>query len=79
MCELYCRADAIYVAPECEAPVHADAAQIEARGWLGELRRHSGWHEWKGRYPEEHWLMDEVFKRAAVENAELMRRAHTHP
>ncbi|WP_342629580.1 ferredoxin family protein [Nguyenibacter vanlangensis] len=43
MCELYCPADAIYVAPgrdEAEAP---DPAAILASGQLGRVRRDHGW------------------------------------
>lgn len=66
MCELYCQADAIYVAPDCERPSSVDESAILASGWLGEFRRHHGWHEWEGdpRYPNEHWRMESVFLRA---------------
>jgi hypothetical protein len=30
----------------------------------GNFRRDSGWDEWQGRYPNEHWLMEGVFRRA---------------
>lgn len=66
MCELYCEADAIYVAPDCENPTPVEEAAIVASGLLGEFRRHHGWHEWAGdpRYPNEHWRMEGVFLRA---------------
>ncbi|RWQ35356.1 MAG: ferredoxin family protein [Mesorhizobium sp.] len=66
MCELYCRADAIYVAPDCENPTPVDKNAILASGLLGEFRRNHGWDEWADdpRYPNEHWRMDSVFLRA---------------
>lgn len=71
MCELYCTADALYVAPNCDAAVPADAATVEAAGWLGDFRRDSGWDEWSHdpRYRNEHWLMDRVFARARASAA----------
>jgi NAD-dependent dihydropyrimidine dehydrogenase PreA subunit len=64
MCELYCRADAIYVAPRCDGPSPVDAPT--AARLAGQFRRESGWHEWEGdpRYANEHWRMDEIFARA---------------
>ncbi|RWP73473.1 ferredoxin family protein [Mesorhizobium sp.] len=66
MCELYCRADAIYVAPDCENPTPVDKNAIIASGLLGEFRRNHGWDEWADdpRYPNEHWRMESVFLRA---------------
>jgi NAD-dependent dihydropyrimidine dehydrogenase PreA subunit len=64
MCELYCKSDAIFVAPDCEHPTPVDASAIAASGLLGQFRRDSGWDEWHGRYPNEHWRMDGVFRRA---------------
>jgi NAD-dependent dihydropyrimidine dehydrogenase PreA subunit len=43
MCELYCDADAIYVAPDQRAPESVDQAAIRASGHLGRLRRDYGW------------------------------------
>jgi hypothetical protein len=56
--------DALYVAPDCDHPTRADAATLLASGLLGQFRRDSGWDEWHGQYPNEHWLMDGVFRRA---------------
>lgn len=66
MCELYCPADALYVAPDCEQSEQVDAAEILQTRWLGVFRRDSGWGEWAGdpRYSNEHWQMDRVFARA---------------
>jgi NAD-dependent dihydropyrimidine dehydrogenase PreA subunit len=64
MCELYCRGDAIYVAPDCESPMPVDKDEILASGLLGEFRRNHGWDEWAGQYPNEHWRMESVFLRA---------------
>ena len=66
LCELYCRADAIYVGPHATAPEPVDEAAIVASGLLGRYRRDSGWDEWAGRYPNEQWMMEHVFRRAAV-------------
>jgi hypothetical protein len=64
MCELYCRADALYVAPQCDHAVPVSAEQVRPR--LGQFRRESGWDEWADdpRYADEHWRMDRVFARA---------------
>ncbi len=43
MCELYCEADAIYVAADQRGPEPFDAAAILASGQLGRLRRDYGW------------------------------------
>jgi NAD-dependent dihydropyrimidine dehydrogenase PreA subunit len=64
MCELYCKSDALYVAPDCEQPTPVDASAIVASGLLGQFRRDSGWDEWSEDYPNEHWRMDGVFRRA---------------
>jgi NAD-dependent dihydropyrimidine dehydrogenase PreA subunit len=65
MCELYCREDAIYVAPDCERPTVVEEGTVVASGLLGEFRRHHGWDEWAGdpRYTNEHWQMESVFLR----------------
>ncbi|MDE1149893.1 MAG: ferredoxin family protein [Azospirillaceae bacterium] len=65
LCELYCEADALYVAPNCDAPVTVDAATIVASGLLGQFRRHSGWHEWANdpTHANLHWRMGELFAR----------------
>ena len=43
MCELYCPADALYVAPEQSPPSAIDPAAILASGQLGRVRRDQGW------------------------------------
>ena len=45
LCELYCKADALFVAPE-QFPAPQDAAAVLASGQLGRYRRDSAWHEW---------------------------------
>lgn len=64
MCELYCKADALYVAPDCDHPTPTDRDAIVASGLLGQFRRDSGWDEWQSLYANEHWRMDGVFRRA---------------
>lgn len=64
MCEPYCRADAIYVAPDCDRRVVVTAGEVLASGHLGQYRKHSGWNEWEQTFPNEQWLMETVFRRA---------------
>ena len=64
MCELHCRADAIYVAPDCDRRVSVTAEEVVASGHLGQYRKHSGWDEWAQQFPNEQWLMETVFRRA---------------
>lgn len=66
MCELYCRADAIYVAPDCDRRVVVSAEEVITSGCLGQYRKHSGWDEWAYDFPNEQWLMDSVFRRAVA-------------
>lgn len=70
-CELHCRADALYVDPDCDSVPAQEPAAIRAAGLLGQYRRESGCHEWAGdpRYANEHWRMEEVFRRAAQRHA----------
>lgn len=63
MCELYCRPDALYVAPNAEHPTAVNAEQIVASGLLGEYRRDSGWDEWEGVHPNLFWRQGELFAR----------------
>jgi NAD-dependent dihydropyrimidine dehydrogenase PreA subunit len=65
LCELYCRADALFVAPDADRRVAVDPAHVLASGLLGQYRRDSGWDEWEGEYPNEQWMMETVFRRAA--------------
>ena len=46
-------------------PKKADESAVLAGGTVGQYRRHSAWHEWEGVYPNEQWLMETVFSRAA--------------
>ncbi|RWR12653.1 4Fe-4S dicluster domain-containing protein [Paenirhodobacter populi] len=66
MCELYCRADAIFVGPDAGGVEGFDPATTRAAGLLGEMRRLHGWDEWAAdpRYPNDHWRMETVFERA---------------
>jgi NAD-dependent dihydropyrimidine dehydrogenase PreA subunit len=43
MCELYCEADAIYVAPDQRTPETIDPVAILASGQVGRLRHDYGW------------------------------------
>jgi NAD-dependent dihydropyrimidine dehydrogenase PreA subunit len=73
MCELYCRADAIYVAPDCDRRVAITPEEAVVSGRLGQYRKHSGWDEWAGQFSNEQWLMETVFRRAG----EAARAAET--
>ncbi len=64
MCELYCREDAIFVGPDAGRIEGFDPQATHRAGLMGEMRRHHGWDEWDGRYPNQHWRMEEVFLRA---------------
>jgi NAD-dependent dihydropyrimidine dehydrogenase PreA subunit len=66
LCELHCRADALFVASESRHPAPVDRAAVLAGGTLGRMRRDSGWDEWSGdpRYANLHWRMGEFFSRA---------------
>ncbi len=63
-CELYCRADALFVSPHVTPD--PDVSPAAARLALGQFRRQSGWHEFASdpRYSNEHWRMDGIFARA---------------
>jgi NAD-dependent dihydropyrimidine dehydrogenase PreA subunit len=43
MCEVYCPADALYVAPNADASVRVNEAELAAGGLLGSYRRAVGW------------------------------------
>jgi NAD-dependent dihydropyrimidine dehydrogenase PreA subunit len=65
LCELYCQADALYVAPDVDRRTGVDEHAVRSSATLGAYRRHSGWHEWADAYPNEQWMMETVFRRAA--------------
>jgi len=70
MCELYCKEDAIYVAPEYDRAVVVDEQQLRASGLLGQFRRDSGWDEWANGHENKHHLMEQVFARAIAISAQ---------
>ncbi|KAA8998781.1 ferredoxin family protein [Paenibacillus spiritus] len=43
MCEAYCPADALYVAPQAERRVEAEEAELASAGLLGSWRSEIGW------------------------------------
>ena len=63
LCELHCNADALYVDPDCEAPVAVDVQALLAADVVGKFRRDSGWGEVDGALKNEHWRMDGIFAR----------------
>lgn len=74
MCELYCEADAIYVAPDQRAPEPLDIETIRASGHLGRLRRDYGWdrEEDGPRHLEEFWQLGPLLR----EGAEIAARRY---
>lgn len=66
LCELYCKADALYVHPDASQPHPQEANMLEASGLLGDYRRNSGWDEWAEHEElrNQHWRMGDVFQRA---------------
>lgn len=66
LCELYCKADALYIGADCETASAATFEAAQASGTLGQYRRESGWDEFEGdpRFANEHWRMEGVFVRA---------------
>ncbi|ROR24375.1 NAD-dependent dihydropyrimidine dehydrogenase PreA subunit [Comamonas sp. BIGb0124] len=64
MCELYCPADALYVAPVADGPVATAEHEAIVQQWMGSYRSAIGWG--KGR------------RSTAAQDAsfELLRRAH---
>lgn len=62
MCELYCPADALYVAPDAEASLGVVEQSVEHRGLMGGYREKVGWGP--GRKPvSAHPYMYELAKR----------------
>jgi NAD-dependent dihydropyrimidine dehydrogenase PreA subunit len=45
MCELYCPEDALFVAPDADAPRPVDERLVRERGLLGSYRAAIGWHD----------------------------------
>jgi NAD-dependent dihydropyrimidine dehydrogenase PreA subunit len=66
LCELYCKADALFVGADCETAAPFDPEKAAVATTLGQYRRDSGWDEFEGdpRYENEHWRMEGVFLRA---------------
>lgn len=64
MCELYCPADALYVAPNAEAAMGVTEAEVAAVDLLGGYRAKVGWG--KGREPvASHRFMIELSRRSS--------------
>jgi NAD-dependent dihydropyrimidine dehydrogenase PreA subunit len=78
ICELYCPADALYVAPRCEGPTPVDEAEIRASGLLGQYRRDSGWSGQPG-VTNQHWRMEDIFARARLQAAAQTPTAPSNP
>lgn len=72
MCELYCKADALFVASDCNGPEIIDEARVLQSGLLGQFRRNHGWDEWSTppQYANQHWYMGEVFRRARMQKSD---------
>ncbi|QGQ96353.1 ferredoxin family protein [Paenibacillus psychroresistens] len=62
MCELYCPADALYVAPNLESNVELNETDLEELGLLGGYREKVGWG--RGRKPVS--ISDDFYKLAKL-------------
>jgi NAD-dependent dihydropyrimidine dehydrogenase PreA subunit len=74
MCELYCDADALYVAPDQRVSERVDPAAIRVSGHLGRLRRDYGWNqEQQGAPPlADFWQLGPLLR----EGAEIAARRY---
>ncbi len=74
MCELYCEADAIYVAPDQRVPETIDPQAVRASGHLGRLRRDYGWDREADDVPHlaEFWQLGPLLR----EGAEIASRRY---
>lgn len=64
MCELYCPADALFVAPEAEVSRPVDEAELAENGLLGSYRRTIGWTREtrdRRRNDSSHIILDKYF------------------
>ncbi|MEC0227238.1 MULTISPECIES: 4Fe-4S dicluster domain-containing protein [Paenibacillus] len=65
MCELYCPADALYVAADAEGPTLVSEEQLDEHGLFGGYREKVGWGP--GRKPvAQHPYLYELAKRTAI-------------
>jgi NAD-dependent dihydropyrimidine dehydrogenase PreA subunit len=64
LCELYCPVDALFVDPDCRAPVAADEEAVLATDWPAQYRRDSGWGRARRTHPNESWRMGDIFATA---------------
>ena len=72
MCELYCAADAIYVAPEQRTPEVVDPAAVLASGQLGKLRHDYGWDRAPDDQLADFWRLGPLLR----EGAEIAARRY---
>jgi NAD-dependent dihydropyrimidine dehydrogenase PreA subunit len=73
MCELYCEADAIYVAPDQRVAEAIDPAAVRASGQLGRLRHDYGWDRGEeDGHLAEFWQLGPLLR----EGAEIAARRH---
>ena len=78
MCELYCEADAIYVAPDQRHAEAIDPDEIRASGQLGRLRHDYGWDQPEGeRHLAEFWQLGPLLREGA--DIAARRYADRHP
>lgn len=63
MCELYCEADAIYVAPDQHRAEAVDPDAIRASGHLGRLRHAYGWgREQEAGHLDDFWQLGPLLR-----------------
>jgi NAD-dependent dihydropyrimidine dehydrogenase PreA subunit len=64
LCELYCPVDALFVDPDCRAPVPADESAVRDTDGPAQYRRDSGWGRARRTHPNESWRMGDIFATA---------------
>ena len=75
MCELYCKADAIYVGPDRDKREPVSEAQVVASGLLGQYRRDSGWDEWASdpQYDNQIWQLGPYIQAGGKRSVERVK------
>lgn len=72
MCELYCPADALYVAPDQRTPEPVDPEALLASGHVGKLRHDYGWDRDAPGQLAEFWRLGPLLH----EGAQIAARRH---
>lgn len=80
MCELYCEADALYVAPDQRVAETIDPQAVLASGQLGRLRHDYGWDREAGEsgHLAEFWRLGPLLREGAEIAARRYAERHAH-